>query len=264
MIEQNEEKRLWWESFHVEAMADLYLDRKDDDELQKTIEFLTKHLELKPGHTVFDQCCGTGSLTLALADAGYPGIGVDLCPIYIDRANEKWSNTDELQNRIQAEFYCEDAFTFRTSKRCQAAFNWFSSFGYAEDDLQNVEMIRRMNDSLEIGSLILLDVPNFYFIVRNFQTFLVREGVSQDKKVILYRKSELDLKCGRLNQIWNWKIGDQEVDRRQSSLKIYFPDQIAALLEESGFQVVDMFGSLTEESIQLDSPRLIVKARKVS
>ena len=45
-------------------------------------------------------------------------------------------------------FHCADAFHFIPDEPCDAAFNWYSSFGYAGSDEQNRQMLQCAFDSL--------------------------------------------------------------------------------------------------------------------
>ncbi len=251
----------WWETFHVEEMADLFLKRSSAEELDGTITFLRQHLDLKKGQTVFDQCCGVGTLSFELAKYGLNTIGVDICDAYIQRANNTLRNCADSQFS-NCEFHCEDAYHFVPSRPYDAVFNWFSSFGYAMDDLQNQQMLQRAFDGLLPGGSIALDVPNFPFIIKNFQHFLCKTGKSNGKNVTCVRQSHMNLGLGRLEQNWNWTIEGEPVDSRKSSLRIYLPHQISEMLQEVGFQDIQLFGSIDGSKLTIDSGRLLVVARK--
>ena len=54
-------------------------------------DYIEKHFQKRglPGKTVLDLGCGTGSLTVELAQRGYEMIGVDLSPDMLAEASEK-------------------------------------------------------------------------------------------------------------------------------------------------------------------------------
>ena len=175
----------WWEVFHVPEMADLFLVRKDE-ELQSTLDFLITELRLVPGAHVYDQCCGIGSLGIALARKGMCVTGCDLCDFYIVRARQAAAGT-------KCTFACADAFSFCPDTPCDAVFNWYSSFGYAATDERNVLMLQRAFESLRPGGIFALDVPNFPAVIRNFQRCLARHGTSAGRHVTVVRESVVDL-----------------------------------------------------------------------
>ncbi|MDO8571745.1 MAG: methyltransferase domain-containing protein [bacterium] len=107
----------WWETFFEGNFADFFLER--DKKATKTItRFLIKKLSLKKGMTVFDQCCGTGGLSFALAEKGISTIGVDQSPSYIAHAKKK-----AKRRGLNCTFHRDDAFLFISPKKCDAAVN---------------------------------------------------------------------------------------------------------------------------------------------
>ena len=247
----------WWKSFHVVEMADLFLTRSDPDELTASVQFLAEELELDNGAWVYDQCCGTGTVSLELAKKGMNAVGADLCEIYIQRAQEESANQG-----LNCQFHCEDAFKFLPSHSVQGVFNWYSSYGYAGSDSRNQEMLCRAFECLKGNGKFALDVPNFPGVVKNFQYHLVRSGVSEGREVTCVRESQLDWKAGRLRQTWNWFVEGRKVDKRYSALRLYWPHQIVEALTEVGFAEIQMYGGIDKRPLKLDSPRLILVARK--
>ena len=61
-------------------------------------DYIEKHFNKRgiPGKTVLDLACGTGSLTLELANRGYEMIGVDLSPDMLSEASEKAAETEGI------------------------------------------------------------------------------------------------------------------------------------------------------------------------
>jgi 2-polyprenyl-3-methyl-5-hydroxy-6-metoxy-1,4-benzoquinol methylase len=76
----------WWTTLYDDTLADMLLVRRNAEELRTTIAFLGEQLGLRPGAVVFDQCCGIGSLSNPLAEAGARVVGVDQCAAYVERA----------------------------------------------------------------------------------------------------------------------------------------------------------------------------------
>src|SRR4051812_50191267 len=118
----------WWQSLYDDIVADVFLVRKDPDELRDTVSFLLRQLRLSPGDRLLDQGCGIGSLALPLAQAGVQVIGVDQCPGYIDRARGEAQRLG-----LSCEFHAGDAFHFCPDQPVDAAVNWGTGFGNADD-----------------------------------------------------------------------------------------------------------------------------------
>ncbi len=247
----------WWSTFHVMEMADLFLERSSPQELEETVDFLMDQLSLSSGMRVYDQCCGIGTLTHELAKQGLAAIGTDLCEMYIDRAKQTGSELNQ-----ECQFFCADAFEFVPDAPCHAAFNWYSSFGYARHDDRNQEMIQRAWDCLAPGGKFAMDVPNFPGLIRNFQFHLVRSGQSAGREVTCVRESQIDWSSGQLKQKWQWISADAPIVIRESALRIYWPHQIADMLLSVGFVDIKMYGDLDRSKLKMDSPRLILIATR--
>lgn len=248
----------WWKSFHVIEMADLFLERSSQAELEETSDFLRQELGLSSNSHAYDQCCGTGTLSFELARHGVRATSVDLCGLYIQRAQEQARSGDVSH----CEFQCADAFNFVTDSPCDGVFNWYSSFGYAHKNSRNQMMLARAFESLKPGGGYALDVPNFPGLIRGFQRHLVRTGTSGGRQVTCVRESSVNLRAGLLEQTWNWIVEGRPIDQRKSALRIYFPHEIVELLEAVGFVDVELYGQVDKRKLELDSPRLIVVARR--
>ena len=136
----------WWRSLYDDLVAELFLVRRDSRELEEIVEFLATRLAVHAGNLVFDQCCGTGSLSLPLARRGVRVVGVDQSPAYVDRANR-----DAVGLGTACRFEAGDAFEYVPPEPCDAAFNWGTGFGNDADDARNLTMLRRAFDGLKPG-----------------------------------------------------------------------------------------------------------------
>ena len=251
----------WWESFHVIEMADILLDR-NDKQLDTTLEFFMRELNLSSGDRVFDQCCGVGSVSIPLAEKGLIVEGCDLFAPYIERANQTLSQRWKGQPEKAPKFFVADAFEFTTAEPCDAAFNWYSSFGYAADDTTNMQMLKRAFESLKPGGRYGIDIPNFPGVFRGFKEKMIQEGVSDGREVRLERTCAPDFTTGLLHQSWQWYIDGEPTTLRKSACKMYLPNQVVEMLTESGFELIQLFGNEDGDRFQMDSPRLIITARK--
>ena len=70
----------WCAEFFDALFAEHCLMTRSAAEVDEIVVFLARVLRLKPDARIFDQCCGVGTLSLALSRAGYRTHGVDLIP----------------------------------------------------------------------------------------------------------------------------------------------------------------------------------------
>jgi SAM-dependent methyltransferase len=246
----------WWAELYDELLADQLLSR-EEGELAGTLEFLITRLGLAPGSRVLDQCCGIGSVSLPLAMRGFQILGIDQAAGYVERAR---GAADEAG--LAAEFVAGDACEFVPAQPMDAVFNWWTSFGYADDDEANQEMLARAFDALRPGGRFALDTMNVPGVLRGFQRDTVLHRATSRGKVLLLRETAIDLATGRMLKDWTYYIDGHLAVQRQSSVRLYMPDAIVTMLHKVGFVDVDLLGDLTGAPVALDSPRLIVLARR--
>jgi SAM-dependent methyltransferase len=244
----------WWQSLYDDIVADVFLVRKDPDELRATVAFLIDRLALAPGDTVFDQCCGIGALSLPLARAGLNVVGVDQCAGYVARAREEAAGAP-------CTFHVGDGFSFRPDRPADAAVNWATSFGNA-DDARNLEMLRRALEALRPGGRFALDYQNVPHVLRTFQRALVYRHHDGRGETLIVRESTIDLGEGVHRQRWTFVLPDGRRRVQDSAVRLYLPHQLAGLLREAGFADVAFHGGVRGEPLTLDSPRCVLVARR--
>lgn len=247
----------WWEPLYDDLLAELLLVRADEAELDATLGFLTRALALEPGQRVFDQCCGIGSLAVPLAARGLELVCVDQAERYVARAKEA-----ALARGVTLEAHAADAHDFVAPTPCQAAFNWWTSFGYTPDDAHNARMFARVRDSLVLGGRFALDTLHLPGVLRHFQRDVVTQRSTPEGEITLWRQTHLELEEGMMAKRWTYLLPDGTRRVHQSRLRLYLPHQLARMLEEQGFEDLQFYGSVKGEPLGLDSPRCICVARR--
>jgi 2-polyprenyl-3-methyl-5-hydroxy-6-metoxy-1,4-benzoquinol methylase len=248
----------WWEALYDDLLADVLLER-DDAATQATLAFLQEHLRLEAGMRIFDQCCGIGSLSLPLAARGLSVVGVDQAAAYVERGNDA-ARTQGLDVHLVA----ADARAWRAPEPCHAAFNWWTSFGYAADDEDNRRMLERAFESLRPGGRFALDTMNLPGVLRGFQPAVVTRRHTPRGEVTLVRETLLDLSEGMMKKTWTYLLpGDRRVEHR-SAVRLYLPHTLACMLRDVGFEDIELLGSVRGEPLALESPRCIAVARRPS
>lgn len=241
----------WWQPLYDDIVAELFLAGQDKHAVADTVGFLRTVLRLEPGHIVFDQCCGVGTLAVPLADAGVRVVGVDQSEAYIRRAIQ-------VAGSRPCEFHAADAFRFTSPQPCDAGFNWGTGFGNAVSDDRNREMLRRAFESLRPGGRFLLDYQHVPRVLRHFQHALTKRAGD----TVLVRESDIDLQAGLIRQRWTFFLPDGSRRERHSAVRLYLPDQLGGMLREAGFASVQFYGGTDARPLELDSPRCVVVGTK--
>jgi len=247
----------WWTELYDDHLADVLLEGGSPAELDATLAFLVARLRLAPGARVFDQCCGIGRLSLPLARWGAEVIGVEQAAGYVERARSAARAAG-----ITARFEAGDAFTYVPDRPCDAAINWWTSFGYLDDDDGNAAMLRRAFEALVPGGRFAIDLPNAPGLYAGFRPSEITRRSTPDGDLVMLRESWLDLARGLLHKRWTFVLPDGRRVERPSTIKLYPPDRVVALLAASGFTELEVFGGVDGRAIALDSPRCIVVGRR--
>ncbi len=245
----------WWSALYNDHLADMMLEPSSPAEADATLRFLVDQLALRPGDRVFDQCCGTGRLAIPLARWGAEVVGVEQAARYVERARIAAAGTT-------ATFHAGDAFAFVPDRPCHAALNWWTSFGYLEDDDANVRMLARAFDALAPGGRFALDMPNVPGLYAGFRASDIQRRTTSAGDVVMLRESWLELARGLLHKRWTFLLPGGERIERPSTIKLYTPDRLVALLAQAGFTGAQVFGDVDASPIGLPSRRCIVVARK--
>ena len=241
----------WWDNFYNLTTADLFLQR-DKDTSDALSAFLIQQLHLQEGQILFDQCCGIGTVSMPLTQNGIEVIGVDISRPFIQRAQQLSTTTPNCR------YEYGDAFEFLPSKACHAAINWYGSFGYAEEDSQNIKMLQRAYESLLPGGYFALDFMNTYGILMHFKAQMIRKN---DRYEIV-RNCRLDYQKGRIEQDWNYYDKGQLVETQHSSVKLYLPHQLETMLRACGFVNLQLFGDIQGNPMSASCPRCILIGQK--
>jgi predicted O-methyltransferase YrrM len=239
-----------------DVLADVLLERSADD-VHETVRFLCEALGLSAGDLVFDQCAGIGSVSVPLAQAGMRVISVEQAPHYVERA-QAWAGREGVE--LQA--LVGDAFELASPIACRGAFNWWTGFGYADSDEQNLRMLARAFDSLAPGGAFVLDWLNVPGILRDFAPRVVTQRKTAQGEVTLTRDSVLCLQHGRLEKTWSFQTASGQRFERRSAVRLYLPHQLGDLLTRAGFTELSYWGDIRFASLEVDSPRCIVRARR--
>lgn len=255
---RDHEPPAWWLDLYDDLLAEMLLVRTDRAELDATLKFLVDKLEISPGDRVFDQCCGIGSLAIELAASGMIVTGVEQSGAYVERgraaARERGlAGIDLVQGDARE----------HTPAPVRGAFNWWTSFGYSADDEDNARMLARAFDALEPGRFFLLDTMNLPGVLRSFQEETVTRRPTPRGQITLLRRSRIDARAGVMKKRWSYVLPDgQLVEKQESTVRLYMPHTLVAMLEATGFVDVELFGDVSASPLGLDSQRCICRARK--
>jgi len=142
---------------------------KDDEATQQWIDFTKKHIA---GNTILELACGSGEITIGLAQAGYRVCGSDLSEQMLNEAKKKKGS--KLVNWQQL-----DMLELDTKSEYDAVLCYCDSLNYLDSELKVKQLFERVYEALKGGGVFLFDVHS---IQRRseFEKEYIEEGMLDD------------------------------------------------------------------------------------
>lgn len=232
-----------------------------EEEAKAVVALLKKH-GLPDGGSVLDAPCGIGRHAIHLARMGYRVSGMDLSPMYIERANhfrEKLGLQERLELIVGDVRTVGEAFEGRTF---DAAMNMWQSLGYWEDE-DDVSVLRQFHELTTDKGLLVVDVLNRDNLVKYMTSFgLTRHDDGTEQ----HEMRRLNFETSRLELVWDFYDRQGNDLKHKSTAKVRFRvyslHELRGLLQTSGWTPVEEFGSFAMDTVSPERKRLIVVASK--
>ncbi|GHO67637.1 methyltransferase type 11 [Ktedonobacter sp. SOSP1-85] len=243
----------WYQTFFGEDYLQIYSPFLPASRTQHEVSAIEALLHLTPGMRILDVCCGDGRHALPLAQRGYAVTGLDLSAALLDRARQETArlhlNIDWLQQDMRSIPY-EDTF--------DAAINIFTSFGYFEQEEDDLLVLKEIHKALAPGGIFLLETVYQPRVVR---AFTPQSMIRYDNGLIVMEEREIDLLKSRNNvRITLLHPNGERIEHRQS-IRIYTLTELISLINQAGLQVTGYYGDLDGNALTLDS-RLVIVSQK--
>lgn len=237
------EKNTWFASwFDTPYYHILYKDR-DYAEAQVFMDNITQYLNLPDDSKILDLACGKGRHSIYLNELGYDVTGADLSENSIAEAS-KFANE-------KLHFEVHD-MRMPFDQKFDAIFNLFTSFGYFENDEDNLKTLQAIQESLSEYGFAVIDFMNVQHVIEN----LVPEEVKTVDNIDFHIKRYV--KDGHIFK---------EIDFEDQGEKFHFVEKVQALtlqnfeemMEEAGIYLLDTFGDYKlKKFYKNESERLIM------
>ncbi len=238
----------WFATWFDSPYYHMLYRHRNEDEAILALTNLQHLLKLPEGATVLDLGCGQGRHSRTLHNLGYSVVGIDLSPASIAFARE-------LATPGQR-FEVQDMRSFEDPVRFDAVFNLFTSFGYFNSNAENRNVLLRIAAHLKEDGLLVLDYLNAHPLLDHQEQ---KQTIHVDHVVFHTTKSRQDNAI-----VKEIEVNDMgQVYRFSESVQLLTREDLALLLSQTGFEVVDIFGNYDLQPYQPDvSERCLIIARK--
>lgn len=245
--------KVWHEQDNFWAKwAPILFPKQRWEKTQEEVTNIISLLKIDPSASILDLCCGPGRHSLELARRGFSLTGVDRTKSYLEKAR-KQAETEGLK----VEFIQEDMRSFCKPNTFEVAINLFTSFGYFEEIKDDKKVIKNVYLSLKNKGVFLIDIMGKEVLAR---VFCERNWHEVDNNIVLEER--------KICKNWSWidnrwiLIKDGKKEEYKISHRIYSAVELTALLNECGFNPIDVYGDLNGEPYDHTAKRLILVAHK--
>ena len=244
----------WWRDFFSGPVLDFVQDSREENQTEVEADFLQQALQLLPGARILDVPCGGGRLCLEMARLGYQITGVDIAHPLVESGK---SRADALDAEVRWE--CRDMRDLPWPGKFDAAFCWWSSFGYF-DDSGNGDFLRAVSQALKPGAAFVLDTP----LIETRIPEMVSEARVwwQVGDLLVLEERTVDHVTSRVESDWTFIQGGL-TEKKHLSLRLYTYRELCALLEQAGFGNHRAYGSTDFEPFGLGSTWLYMITHKL-
>jgi len=148
----------WFVSWFDTAYYHILYKHRDDSEAHEFMQNLVNNLKFDKDDVLLDLACGKGRHSIYLNSLGYNVVGADLS-----------KNSIELAKAFEKERL---RFVVRDMRRpfknkYNAILNLFTSFGFFEDDAEDIKILQNIKDALQPNGVAVIDFMNIKKVVQN-------------------------------------------------------------------------------------------------
>ena len=235
--------------WYVAAFQDDYLRRyghRDKAQADAELPFLMHALDLPRGARVLDLCCGAGRHSGGLAHAGLIVAGVDLSLPLLLRARAEHPRPAFVRADMRKLPFRDETFG--------GAVNLFTSFGYFENEHENLAAVREVARVLKPGGRFVLD----FFNLDTTLPALVPESSRGVEGELIVERRRFDAARKRLEKETVIERPGAAPARLLESVRAYAAGELAALFESAGLAVLARHGDLSGVDFdRQSSPRCV-------
>ena len=216
-----------------------------------------RRLAERCGEPVLELGVGTGRVALALAAAGYDVVGVDNSPAMLARARDKARSAGLRVKLIEMDFVA-----LRLDRRFALALCPYNAINELSDRASVDGFLTSVRDHLLPGGRLAIDTINPDPVAlgasseceRHLLTY-VHDGATRE----VYERCDYDA-ATQIDRL-TWIYRDEEgaiVGEERHSVRVFFPQELDALLELHGFVIDAKAGTYDGDPFTSRSPKQIV------
>ena len=233
----------WFASWFDTPYYHILYKERNYREAQIFMDNLTHYLNLPEKAKVLDLACGKGRHAIYLNQLGFEVIGADLSENSIAEANKNSNSSLQFQVHDMREKF-DDQF--------DAIFNLFISFGYFENDADNLKTLIAIKESLTEHGFAVIDFMNVNQVIANLVPEETKTVEGIDFHIQRY------VKDGHIYKEINFEDQGESYHFTEKVQALTLQD-FQTMMEEAGIYLLDIFGDYKLKKFhKTESERLIM------
>lgn len=224
------------------------------------ILYLTK-LALEQHGPVLDLCCGTGIVTVPLADTGLEVVGVDISAAMLETAKSKTKGDNPT-------FILADVLEFTTTQRFGLALMTGNAFQCFLSEIEIAALLANVCGWLRPGGKFIFDtrLPEGYDFTLDddFQLWSEYQDAAGDPVRFFAKQAAYDAESGVLHYEMQDVFADGAVKPSTETLKFTPLPRLLELLQGAGLEVTNRYQNWRLEPFRENGAAVVLEARKLA
>jgi SAM-dependent methyltransferase len=243
MLKPGPQEADWFEEWFGEDYLHIYQHR-DETEAEHAIELIATNLAGRRIETVLDLACGAGRHSKVLCERWWT-VGLDLSMSLLRTARHDSGDAPFVRADMRELPFADHSFDL--------VVNLFTSFGYFDDDREQVRVLAGVRSAMRDGGTLVIDFFNANQVRRELVPYdeRVENGITIEQRRSISPDDRFVEKTITLRE-----RGKEYTER----VRLLSPKDLERMLITAGFRVVRLFGDYAGRDWSDDSPRTILFA----
>ncbi len=240
----------WFKTWFASPYYEILYKNRNEDEASQFIDKLLSYLAPAPTSKFLDAACGKGRHAIYLNSKGYDVTGIDLSgPSILHASKYRNDNLSFFVHDMRKEFR-NDHFDY--------IFNFFTSFGYFDNEQDNTDTINAFNTALKKNGILILDFFNAHKVITNLKKSEVKTIDKIRYSITRTVKDNFVIK--------NISISDKGKEHKfEERVQLLQLEDFTKYCAISNLKIINLFGDYDLNVFnENSSERLIIIAQKTS
>ena len=244
----------WPIAFFDDDYLKIYAPRLTEERTKAEVDFLERELAPAPGARVLDLACGAGRHAVGMALKGYRVTGFDFNASYLELGANAAREAGTAVTWRQG-----DMRRFEFDAPFQAAYSYFTSFGYYSDD-ENEQVLANLARCLEPKGRFLIEMADRdYLLTHPMQ----RTWLQRDDGALLMEEHTIDIVSSRVTSRQTLiEPGAGPRITKEYTLRVYTCAELSAVMRRHGLEVTRSLGGPDGSEYSRESRRLVLVATR--